>query len=137
MIKEIVKDTEILSRKSSRATKEDLYIVQDLIDTAEAHKDRCCGLAAIQLGYEKNICIILQEGKWIPFINPMVSRRSNNWFESEEGCMSLEGTRKAKRYEWVEVVYFDRNMKSRKALITDFPAIIIQHEMDHLIGKLI
>lgn len=137
MVKEIVKDENILTKKSIRATKEDLYIIQDLIDTAEAHKDRCCGLAAIQLGYEKNICIILKDGKWIPFVNPMVSRRSINWFENEESCMSLEGTRKAKRYEWIEVIYMDRNLKSKKMMLTGFPAVIIQHEMDHLKGVLI
>ena len=131
MVKEIVKDENILTKKSIRATKEDLYIIQDLIDTAEAHKDRCCGLAAIQLGYEKNICIILKDGKWIPFVNPMVSRRSINWFENEESCMSLEGTRKAKRYEWIEVIYMDRKLKSKKMMLTGFPAVIIQHEMDH------
>lgn len=137
MVKEIVKDTNILMKKSTRATKEDLYIVQDLIDTAEAHKERCCGLAAIQLGYEKNICIILKDDKWIPFINPVVSKRSTSWFENEEVCMSLEGTRKTKRYDWVEVVYLDRNFKAKKMLLTNFPAVIIQHEMDHLKGVLI
>jgi peptide deformylase len=137
-VKEIVRDIDKLSIKSRLATKEDIQIISDLIGTANFHRDRCCGLAAVQIGYYKRICISLRENKyWRVLINPVIVRASKTKRLSREGCLSLEGVRFAERYDWIDVTYTDLNWKRCLVHVTGFEAIIIQHEIDHLNGVII
>ena len=53
MIKDIVKDVMFLSQKAEMATEDDKFIARDLLDTLKANKDRCVGLAANMIGYNK------------------------------------------------------------------------------------
>lgn len=136
MIKEIVKDVMFLSQKAENATEKDKYIANDLLDTLKANKDRCVGLAANMIGYNK--AIICVSGGLYDFvmINPVIASRSGE-YETEEGCLSLIGERKCKRYKEIEVDYLDINFNKQHGKYTEFVAEIIQHEIDHTNGIII
>lgn len=136
MIKPICKDTIFLSQKSVPASKADLSIVDDLLDTLKANTAGCVGMAANMIGVNKRIIVFSLGSVNIPMINPIITKRAGP-YETEEGCLSLSGTRKTTRYHFIEVEYLDRNLKSQKQNFTDWTAQIIQHEMDHCEGVLI
>lgn len=138
MVKEIIKDMDILTQKSVKAKNNDEVeeVIKDLIDTAEAHKDRCVGLSAIQIGVPIRVCVVFNGERFIPFVNPVITKSYGEKYKIEEGCMSLEGKRKVMRYEKIEV--FRRSKNSFvKEKYKGFMAEIIQHELDHFEGKLI
>ncbi|MCF0155984.1 MAG: peptide deformylase [Veillonella sp.] len=137
MIKDIVKDTFFLQQKSRPATEADTQIGQDLLDTLEAHKDHCVGLAANMIG--QAVCIIalrVGDGSLLMY-NPVYKKVSPKTYDTEEGCLSLTGVRPVTRYEWVEVEFRDQNFKKQVAKFKGFEAEIIQHEVDHCQGILI
>lgn len=136
MEKTIVKDVLFLAQKSEIATKEDINVVDDLIDTLKANLERCVGLAANMIGVKKRILVFCMGPLIIPMINPVILKKEKI-YETEESCLSLVGFRKTKRYEKIEVEYLDRNFKKHKESFTGFPAQIIQHEMDHFEGTII
>lgn len=139
MIREIVKDTNILQQPSVKvkpSAKETKQVIQDLIDTAEEHKSKCVGLSAIQIGEPVRVFVAYTGEKFIPFINPVIVQLYGDVYETEEGCMSLDGTRKVKRYKKV-VIMHQKGNKFVKERYSGFYAQIIQHEMAHLSGKLI
>lgn len=138
MIKEIVKDTEILTQKSERfIIGQDEHLIQDMIDTANEHKDRCVGLACIQIGVPKRVIIVRQGDKFIPYRNPMIVSKSTKTYTAEEGCLSVEGVHTVKRHYQIKLIYTDKNGKTRGQNFNGFMAQIIQHECDHLNGILI
>ena len=136
MVKEIVKDVMFLSQKAEKATEKDKYIANDLLDTLKANRYRCVGLAANMIGYNK--AIICVSGGLYDFvmINPVITSRSGE-YETEEGCLSLIGERKCKRYKEIEVDYLDINFNKQHGKYTEFVAEIIQHEIDHTNGIII
>ena len=137
MIREIVKDTFFLSQKSEPATRQDLPVIQDLLDTIRANADRCVGMAANMIGERKTI-LAAQIGKdYLVMINPKIVDHSKQYYETEESCLSLTGQRPVKRYSIIVVEYLDRKFKRKKQTFRDFEAQIIQHEMDHFEGILI
>ena len=137
MIREIVKDTFFLSQKSEPATRQDLPVIQDLLDTIRANADRCVGMAANMIGERKTI-LAAQIGKdYLVMINPKIVDHSEQCYETEESCLSLTGQRPVKRYSVIVVEYLDRKFKRKKQTFRDFEAQIIQHEMDHFEGILI
>lgn len=137
MVKEIVKDTEFLMKPLKSATKADLHIVKDLLDTAVANDDRCLGLTANQIGYDKRIIVVKMDDKYIPFINPVILQKSKATYIAEEGCLSLDGAREVKRHQSIMLLWTDVNFKSHKSAFHGLAAEIIQHEVDHCNGKLI
>ncbi len=139
MIKKIVKDQMFLSGKAMQATKEDQYIIQDLYDTLKAYENKCVGMAANMIGYQKAIIIIYDLEKKQPFvmINPKVVQTSGKYYETMEGCLSLEGERPTKRYPQIKVEYDNENWQKRIKTYKGFTAQIIQHELDHLEGIII
>lgn len=136
MIRNIVKDTFFLSQKSELATKEDLDICLDLIDTLNANKERCVGLAANMIGKKKRIIIARIDHMNVVMINPVIVQKSNP-YQIKEGCLSLSGERETTRYQNIVVKYLDMQMKERKQAYFGYPAEIIQHELDHCDGILI
>lgn len=136
MIQPIMKDPIFLAQKSVPATKEDLPVAQDLLDTLTAHKDGCVGMAANMIGVSKRIIAFDNEGKYMVMFNPEIVKRSEP-YEAEEGCLSLPGTRKAKRYLSIKVQYQNEQFQTRFKTFTDWTAQIIQHEIDHCNGVLI
>ena len=136
MIQPIMKDPIFLAQKSAPATKEDLQVAQDLLDTLTAHKDGCVGMAANMIGVSKRIIAYDNEGKYMVMFNPEIVKRSEP-YEAEEGCLSLPGTRKAKRYRSIKVQYQNDQFQTRLKTFTGWTAQIIQHEIDHCNGVLI
>ena len=136
MIQPIMKDPIFLAQKSVPATKEDLPVAQDLLDTLTAHKDGCVGMAANMIGVSKRIIAFDNEGKYMVMFNPEIVKRTEP-YEAEEGCLSLPGTRKAKRYRSIKVQYQNEQFQTRFKTFTGWTAQIIQHEIDHCNGVLI
>ena len=136
MEKPIVRDAFFLNQKSAEATKADLPIVQDLEDTLRANRERCVGMAANMIGYRKNIIIVATGFADIVMINPLITDKSEP-YETEEGCLSLPGTRKTTRYRNITVSYQDKKFVKHTQDFSGYIAQIIQHECDHLAGILI
>ena len=136
MIKAIVKDPIFLSQKSAPATALDLPVAQDLRDTLEAHRDGCVGMAANMIGVRKRIIIFDDGGGAVVMFNPEIVKRFGP-YEAEEGCLSLPGTRKTKRYRSIKLRYQNEDMETRLKTYTGYTAQIIQHELDHCDGVLI
>ena len=141
MIKELMHDPIFLAGKSEIATKEDLPIAQDLLDTLMAHKETCVGMAANMIGAKKRIIAFLDESGRTPvytvMLNPEIIKRDGA-YDPEEGCLSLLGTpRKCKRYKTIKVQYQTVTMQTRVKTYTGWTAQIIQHEVDHCNGVLI
>ena len=137
MIKELMHDPIFLSLKSGVATKEDLQVSADLLETLIAHKDGCVGLAANMIGVLKRIIAFDNEGTYMVMFNPQIIKKSEP-YETEEGCLSLlGGSRKCKRYKTIKVKWQTAEMQTRIKTFTGFTAQIIQHEVDHCNGVLI
>ncbi len=136
MVRDIVRDVIFLSRRSEPATKEDAGVVADLKDTLAAHRDGCVGMAATMIGVSKRIIIFTGDDGDVVMINPVISAKMGR-YETQEGCLSLDGERMAVRFEKIEVRYLDENFCARKGKFSGFTAQIIQHECDHLEGIII
>lgn len=136
MVKNIVRDIFFLGQKSEPATKEDIQIGIDLQDTLNANRERCVGLAANMIGVRKNIIIVNMGLIDIVMFNPLI-RKKDTPYETEEGCLSLDGVRKTKRYQNIEVEYFDMEWKKQTIKLSGWTAQICQHECDHLEGIII
>ena len=136
MVKPIVRDMFFLGQKSETATKADAQVALDLQDTLAAHRAGCVGMAANMIGYKKRTIIVSMGIVDLVMNNPVIISKSGE-YEAEEGCLSLEGTRKTTRYKDIEVEYEDTSFKKQKQKFTGFPAQIVQHEMDHLEGIII
>ena len=137
MIKELIHDPILLARKSEAATKEDLQVAQDLLDTLTAHKDGCVGMAANMIGVQKRIIAFDNDGTYMVMFNPEIIKKSEP-YDTEEGCLSLlGGPRKCKRYKTIKVQWQTAEFQTRIKTFTGFPAQIIQHEVDHCDGVLI
>lgn len=136
MVKEIVKDISFLSQKSEMATKDDIQVVNDLIDTLSANLEHCVGMAANMIGIKKRILVFTIGDSIIPMINPVILKKEMP-YKTEESCLSLIGFRETLRYEKIEVEYLDINFKKHKQVFNGFTAQIIQHEVDHFEGIII
>lgn len=136
MIKPIVKDIIFLGQKSEISTKDDMQVVQDLKDTLSAHRDGCVGMAANMIGYRKRTIIVSLGIVDLIMINPVIISK-NGEYETEEGCLSLQGKRKTKRYKNIEVKFMDAGFNEQKQKFSGYVAQIIQHECDHLEGIII
>lgn len=136
MVKQIVRDMFFLAQKSEPATIEDLQIGEDLQDTLQANREHCVGMAANMIGVKKNI-IIVNMGPWdVVMFNPVIVFKSG-LYETEEGCLSLDGVRKTTRYQNIEVEYQDFGWKRKRLKLSGWTAQIVQHEIDHLSGRII
>lgn len=136
MVKQIVRDVFFLGQKSEPATRADMQVGRDLQDTLKANRARCVGMAANMIGVKKNVIIVNIGVVDVVMFNPVIVSKSG-LYETEEGCLSLDGVRKTDRYKEIEVEYYDFNWKKQKLKLTDWPAQIAQHEIDHLSGRII
>lgn len=151
MIKEINKDIELLQKKAKAATKEDITgVAQDLLDTLKAHQLKCIGMAANMIGVPKAVIAIdldaeegqqrslgHKPGQVLVMLNPKLEKHSAKNYFVEEGCLSLTGQREVNRFEWVEVSYRDMKWQKKRQRFEGLLAEIVQHEMDHLAGRII
>ena len=136
MIKPIVKDVFFLGQKSEPATKQDISVGQDLMDTLRANQDHCVGMAANMIGVKKKIIIVNMGIMNVVMYNPVIVKKDTP-YETEEGCLSLTGVRKTTRYQNIEVEYYDSSWKKHRQSYSGWTAQIIQHECDHLAGIII
>lgn len=136
MIREICRDETFLAQKAAPATADDLAMAQDLLDTLTAHKDGCVGMAANMIGVCKRIIAFDNEGTYMVMFNPVIVRQSGP-YEAQEGCLSLSGVRKTKRFQTIKVQWQNEQFQTRLKTFTGWTAEIIQHEIDHCDGILI
>lgn len=136
MIREICKDETFLAQKATPATAADLGVAQDLMETLIAHKDGCVGMAANMIGVNKRIIAFENDGEYMVMFNPVIVKRSGA-YETDEGCLSLTGTRKTKRHKVIKVQWQNEKFQTRLKTFTGWTAEIIQHEIDHCEGILI
>ncbi|MCI8805892.1 MAG: peptide deformylase [Clostridiales bacterium] len=136
MIKPIIRDVLFLNRKSELATENDKCVIEDLLDTLKANKERCVGMAANMIGVNKRIIVFNTGFMDMIMINPVIIKKSGA-YEAEEGCLSLSGIRKTTRYKNIEVEFLDINFKRQRQKYFGEIAQIIQHETDHCDGILI
>ena len=136
MIRQVVKDVMILSRKSVPAEKQDIPIGKDLLDTLFANAAACVGMAANMIGINTRIIVVNTGVMNIAMFNPVIESRSGR-YETQEGCLSLSGLRPTVRYQSISVSYMDINWKKQKLKLTGWPAQIVQHEIDHCDGIVI
>ena len=136
MVQPIMRDVFFLSRKSVPATPEDLAVADDLLETMAFYRAGCVGMAANMIGVAKRIIAVDNEGQYMVMFNPVIVKKSGP-YDTEEGCLSLEGTRKTKRYQSIKVQYQNREFQTRFKTFTGWTAQIIQHEVDHLDGIII
>ena len=136
MVREIMKDDAFLALPSERATAEDMDTARDLLETLEAHKEGCVGMAANMIGVNKRIIAFDNEGTYMVMFNPEIVKRSGP-YDAEEGCLSLSGIRPARRWTSIKVRWQNEQFQTRIKTFTGWTAQIIQHEIDHCEGILI
>lgn len=136
MVREIVRDPMFLQRKSVDASMADMPVTIDLLDTLKANFEGCVGMAANMIGVSKRIIAVSDNGKYILMFNPEIIKGYGE-YETEEGCLSLDGERKTKRFKTIKVKYTTDKFKTTTRTFTDFTSQIIQHEIDHCNGILI
>ena len=136
MIKKITRDPMFLAQKSVDATEADKQVITDLLDTLRANLDHCVGMAANMIGVSKNIIVVAAGPFQFAMINPVITKKTGA-FQTEEGCLSLDGVRLCTRYKEIEVDYLDTNFKKQHGKYIGWTAQIIQHEVDHCNGIVI
>jgi len=136
MVQPIIHDPIFLARPSLPAEKNDIQVVEDLIDTLKAHLDECVGMAANMIGVRKRIIVMAKGPMIVAMLNPVILSKSGE-YETEEGCLSLEGKRKTIRYRSIKLSWQDVQMREHVGMLDGFQARIVQHEIDHCNGVLI
>lgn len=137
MIRPIIKDKFLLSRKSAPADRSDLPVAQDMVETIAAHSQECVGMAANMIGVLKRIIVFEENAKYVVMLNPEVKWKSPETYVIKEGCLCHEGAQDVTRHEAIEVEFLDLRMKKCRRKYDGITAEIIQHELDHLEGILI
>ena len=137
MVRELMHDPIFLAGKSEPATKEDIPVAHDLLETLMAHREGCVGMAANMIGVRKRIIVFDNEGTYMTMFNPEIIKKSG-LYDTEESCLSLlGGLRPCKRYKSIKVQWQTVEFQTRIKTFTGWPAQIIQHECDHLEGIII
>ena len=136
MVREICRDEAFLSIRSGDASPEDIQTASDLLETLIYHRDGCVGMAANMIGVSRRIIAFTDEGKYMVMFNPEIIKRSGP-YEAEEGCLSLPGTRRARRWKSIKVRWQNEKFQERVKTFTGWTAQIIQHEIDHCDGIII
>ena len=136
MIRPILHDPLFLAQKAENATEADRQVVRDLLDTLQVHRDRCVGMAANMIGERKRVIVFYNGPVPMAMVNPQITAKTGP-YDTEEGCLSLDGVRKTRRYRTITVKYMDQAFRPREGTFSGFTAQIIQHEVDHCQGILI
>ncbi|HEO98616.1 MAG: peptide deformylase [Campylobacterales bacterium] len=145
MIREIVVYPDKRLKLVSREVEEFNGALHDLLDDMydTMVQSNGVGLAAIQVGVDQRVLIINEPDEndaqrkenTLEMINPVIIER-NGATKYQEGCLSVPGYYdEVERYKYVKVEYFDRHGQSQTIEDDGFLAIAMQHEMDHLDGK--
>lgn len=132
--------SEVLRAKASSVEKVDddiLTVLDDMIETIDSAPESV-GLAAPQIGISKRlIAVDLKDGKRYKMINPVIIKREGKHLSSE-GCLSVPNICvSVERAEEVEVSFLNESGEKIDLKAEGLFAVVIQHEIDHLDGKLI
>ena len=143
----IVKAPNRILSTNTKALNKDNYqdIVRSFWKRSMKHRKGAVGIAANQIHMPYSIFIAqLVPDVWKIFINPYILKTSKSSFNTSElvngteGCLSLPGSEHGvARAQKIEVVFRDIGWKPIMAQFEDFQARVVQHEIDHLNGKLI
>ena len=125
MVRPLMTDVVFLAQKALPADAGDLSVADDLL-----------GMAANMIGVNKAIIVFDNEGTPCEMFNPVIVYRKGPYL-TEEGCLSLQGQRRARRHRTIKVQWQDRAMQTHVKNFTGWTAQIIQHEVDHCNGILI
>ena len=136
MIRDICRDEAFLAQKAEPATPDDLPVATDLLDTLAHHKAGCVGMAANMIGVNKRIIAFDNAGTYMVMLNPEIVKKSGP-YDAQEGCLSLAGTRPARRWQSIKVRWHNEQFQVRLKTFTGWTAQIIQHEIDHCEGIII
>ena len=136
MVRPIMKDQMFLAMPSAEAGEQDLPVARDLLETLIAHRGECVGMAANMIGFSKRIIAFRNGEDYMVMLNPVILKKSRP-YNTEEGCLSLEGVRSARRWRSVKVQYQNEALQTRYKTFTGWTAQIIQHEVDHCDGIII
>ncbi|MFD1429170.1 peptide deformylase [Lacticaseibacillus mingshuiensis] len=136
MKQQIMKDPTFLSQPAPATGLPDDQLAQNLVDTLLAHQDHCVGMAANMIGVNKAMIVLFIGVLPVVMVAPQIIKQSGR-YETKEGCLSLLGERPATRYQAITVTFKDRGGVARTQAFSGFVAQVIQHECDHLAGKLI
>ena len=136
MIRDICRDEAFLAQKAEPATPDDLPVATDLLDTLAHHKAGCVGMAANMIGVNKRIIAFDNAGTYMVMLNPEIVKKSGP-YDAQEGCLSLAGTRPARRWQSIKVRWHNEQYQVRLKTFTGWTARIIQHEIDHCEGIII
>lgn len=113
--------------------------VKDLLHTAKKSKIPACGIAAPQVGVHKRLFYILNydTDEWELFINPQIEPSGFMKIMLEESCLSVPDVEeKILRYKNIKIKYQDLKGNRHTKKYSDYNAVTIQHENDHLDGIL-
>ncbi|KFI68424.1 peptide deformylase [Bifidobacterium magnum] len=127
------------SAPADPTNEQDRQIATDLVDTLQAHRAECVGMGANMIGERKRVIVFVDEdlgGKATVMFNPVITD-AEGAYETEEGCLSLDGERPTKRFDRIEVEYDNRRGRHCHARFSGWTAQIIQHEIDHCNGVII
>jgi len=136
MVRELIRDADLLSRKSKAATAADKAIAEDLVDTLRANTDRFFGMSANMIGERKRIIVICNGPFFVTMMNPKITGKTRK-YTTDEACPLLENSCTLERYETVTVAWQDMEMQDRVTILEGFQAQAVQHLIDHLDGKLV
>ena len=137
MVREVIHDPVLLGIPSEQATKEDVPLARDLLDTLIANKEHCVGMAANMIGIRKRIIVFDDEGSYMTMFNPEIIKTAEP-YDTQESCLSLlGGPRPCRRYQAIKVRWQNEQFQTRIKTFTGWTAQIIQHEVDHCNGILI
>ena len=131
-----MRDMLFLAQTSEAASPADRQVITDLLDTLHAHLDDCVGMAANMIGVRKRIIAVRMGPVCVPMVNPEIVASASP-YEAEEGCLSLSGVRRCKRFQEITVRYLDERFMPRRQTYSGWIAQIIQHEIDHCNGVII
>ena len=101
-----------------------------------SHQVAVLAHALAMIGVSRRIIAFDNEGTYMVMFNPEIIKSSGE-YDTEEGCLSLSGIRKTKRFQSIKVSYQNEKFQTRLKTFTGWTAQIIQHEIDHCNGILI
>ncbi|PJE59950.1 MAG: peptide deformylase [Candidatus Portnoybacteria bacterium CG10_big_fil_rev_8_21_14_0_10_44_7] len=131
----------ILRKKCVPVTKQELADLRNFIEALvkrTVNNPETAGLAAPQLGVAKKIAVIGFKDNLYVLVNPKITKKSRQQSIREEGCLSFPGLAiEIKRPNEISVEFLDKDGQSQKLIAKNFLARVMQHEIDHLNGKLI
>lgn len=126
----------VLRQRSDAVTKNDYELISDMAE----YKGECLGLSAVQLGVPVRLIMVKYGPEYIFLVNPEILKLSPQTWPFPEGCLSIKHGRELATFhrpKRVKVRYMDLEGNQRTIKAEGLTARALQHEIDHLEGRLI